>query len=87
MIRQKSRIQWLAAGDQNTQFFHKVLRQRINRNKLVSLSLVDGSCIRGHDRVAKEAVSFFQNLLNSEASPYLGRHSLNQYITKALSQD
>ena len=43
LLRQKSRIQWLAEGDQNTQFFHRVVRQRINRNKLVSLSLADGS--------------------------------------------
>ena len=68
---------------------HSVVSQGIkaeDKSQQTGVSLLaDGSCIRGHDRVAKEAVSFFQNLLNSEASPYPGRHSLNQYITKALS--
>ena len=68
LVRQKSRIQWLAEGDQNTHYFHKVVKQRINRNKLLSLTLADGSNIRGHSRVAQEAISFFQSLLNAEDS-------------------
>ena len=87
LYRQKSRIQWLAAGDQNTQYFHKVVKRHLNRNKLLNLKLADGSSISGHDRVAKEAVSHFSSLLNEENSQYPGREVLSQYISKELSQE
>ena len=64
-----------------------MVQQRINRNKLVSLTLEDGSSIRGHARVAQEAVHYFQSLLNVEGSLYPGRDLLNQFINKSLSHD
>ena len=63
------------------------MKQRINRNKLLTLKLEDGSSISGHDRVAQEAVSYFRSLLNEDASQYPGREVLNQYISKELSQE
>ena len=57
-----------------------------DKQEQTSLPLADGSSIRGHANVAKEAVSFFQALLNAEETPYPGRHVLNQVVSKSLSQ-
>ena len=43
ILAQKSRVHWLAEGDQNSKFFHNSIKNRINRNKLVSLTMEDGS--------------------------------------------
>ena len=40
---QKSRVRWLKDGDLNTSFFHNFVRSRFNINKVVSLTLEDGS--------------------------------------------
>ena len=86
LFRQKSCLQWLAEGDQNTKFFHKVVQQRIKRNKLVSLTLEDGTSIRGHSKIAQEAITYFHSLLNADNSHYPGRGFLNQFINKSLTQ-
>lgn len=76
--RQKSHVKWIELGDHNTNYFHKVVQQRFNSNKILSLTRDDGSCIRGHTLISKEAVSHFQNFMNSEAPTlYLGRHYLD----------
>ncbi|TYK26641.1 putative non-LTR retroelement reverse transcriptase [Cucumis melo var. makuwa] len=49
-LRQKSRIQWLNLGDQNTAFFHRSVRSRMSRNSLLSLVDSDGSRV-AHDGV------------------------------------
>ncbi|KAL0541431.1 hypothetical protein IC582_021476 [Cucumis melo] len=50
-LRQKSRIQWLNLGDQNTAFFHRSVRSRMSRNSLLSLVDSDGSRVSSHDGV------------------------------------
>ena len=87
LFRQKARIQWLAEGDHNTHYFHQVVKQRINRNKLLTLKLADGSSVSGHDSVAHEAVSYFRSLLTEDSIQYPGKEVLSQYITKELSQE
>lgn len=34
LLRQKTKIQWLKDGDQNTSFFHNVLKSRVNKNRI-----------------------------------------------------
>ena len=74
IYRQKSRIQWLAEGDQNSSFFFHSVKQRQFRNKMVNLVSEDGRCIRGHANISNETVSFFKYLFNSQsATPYPGK--------------
>lgn len=35
-MKQKSKVHWLKKGDQNTSYFHKCIKGRINRNTIVS---------------------------------------------------
>ena len=41
-FRQKSRVLWIKEGDQNSKFFHGCLKDRVNSNKITSLTLEDG---------------------------------------------
>ena len=45
LFQQKSRIMWLANGDSNTSYFHNSLKDRYNKNMIVSLELEDGQKI------------------------------------------
>lgn len=40
--KQKSRVHWLALGDQNTKFFHRKISSNRTRNKILSLMSVEG---------------------------------------------
>ncbi|KAM1184636.1 hypothetical protein ACFX13_014331 [Malus domestica] len=44
-LRQKSRVQWLKAGDKNSSFFFKSISKNRSKNHLVSITKVDGSIV------------------------------------------
>ena len=59
-LKQKSRIKWLKLGDSKTGFFHKVVRARQSKNRLLSVYNAEGEKLEDHKAVSQEAVSFFQ---------------------------
>ncbi|KAH7845047.1 hypothetical protein Vadar_034581 [Vaccinium darrowii] len=65
--KQKSRVQWLHLGDNNTKFFHKKMAANRLRNKILSIN--DGNGIRLEDPAAvkREIVSFYVRLLSTKA--------------------
>ena len=84
ILAQKSRIRWHAKGDQNSKFFHNSIKNRINRNKVVSLSMEDGSTTFDIPTIKQQVVSYFSNLLNSDPIPYPGKASLATFVNKKL---
>lgn len=52
--KQKSRIQWLALGDQNTRFFHLKMKTHCLRNKILSLTTASGVRLTDPDDVKNE---------------------------------
>ena len=69
----------------NTSFFHNSVKSRFNRNKIVSLTLEDGSRTFDPPSIKVEAVNFFHKILNDNSSTYPGRNHLAQFITKRIS--
>jgi len=61
----KSRIQWLNEGDINTRFFHASTKNRIARNRLLSIQDSDGSDIYGNGNIAAKAEKYFGELFSS----------------------
>ncbi|GKV25846.1 hypothetical protein SLEP1_g35229 [Rubroshorea leprosula] len=65
-LKQKSRVQWLKEGDQNTTYFHKVMKVRRSRNMIREIYSDDGELLTQYVDIAKEAVGFFERLLGTE---------------------
>ena len=66
MEKQRSRVEWLQAGDQNTGCFHAKARQRARTNKIIALKHLDGSVCTNQDELEMMATSFYQNLFSAQ---------------------
>ena len=86
-LRQKSRVQWLKAGDRNTSYFSKVISGRRNRSKILSITREDGSLIEGDTQIKSEAVHHFQNILGCSLPSRHGSRPLRNVIDKHISTD
>ena len=64
-LKQKSRIQWLKLGDQNSKFFHKAVKARNSRNTIKSITLENGCRIEDPASIKQEFVNHFQSVLGS----------------------
>ena len=64
-LKQKSRIQWLKLGDQNSNFFHKAVKARNSRNSIKSITLENGCRSKDSDTIKQEVLNHFQSVLGS----------------------
>ncbi|KAK2652935.1 hypothetical protein Ddye_012791 [Dipteronia dyeriana] len=87
ILRQKSRIQWLKAGDRNSSYFFKAINGRRNRCKIHSITGVDGSLIEGDILVKNEAIRHFQNILGCSMPVRHGIGTLSNIIDNVISND
>lgn len=62
---QKSRIQWLQLGDQNSGFFHRAAQDRAARSAIRSLTTTTGEVLTDTVAIKHEAVTYFQQLLQN----------------------
>ena len=84
-VRQKSRVQWLESGDRNTTFFHNMIKNRRNRNRIVSLLTPAGTHTKSEADTKKEAIRYFKSLLGTPPSnPYPGMNALRPMIHKRI---
>jgi hypothetical protein len=65
---QRSRIQWLADGDNNTKFFHQKATQRRNKNKITELTMTDGTVTQDVDTMQSMTRDFYQHLYTAEGT-------------------
>lgn len=71
-FRQKSHIQWLRFGDQNTSFFHIVAQGRASRNSIKKLVTEEGVVLTEIDKLKKEASSYYKRFLQGSPEGYEG---------------
>ena len=64
-LKQKSRIQWLKLGDQNSNFLHKVGKTRNSRNSINSITLENGSRIEDPETIKQEVINHFCSVLGN----------------------
>lgn len=65
-FRQKSRLQWLKAGDQNTSNFHRAAQGRASRNSIKQLTTEVGELLTSPEAIKKEAALHFQRFLQTQ---------------------
>lgn len=58
-------MKWLREGDQNTNFFHKVVKGRMLRNRIMHLSKSDGTLITDESSITAEILGYYEGLLGS----------------------
>ncbi|KAK3193378.1 hypothetical protein Dsin_024688 [Dipteronia sinensis] len=88
LLRKKSRIQWLKAGDRNSSYFFKAINGKCNRSKIHSITGDDGSFIEGDILVKNEAIRHFQTILGCSMPTRHGIDStLSNIIDKVIYND
>ncbi|KAL5759510.1 hypothetical protein ACOSQ2_018348 [Xanthoceras sorbifolium] len=65
--RQRSRTDWLAAGDRNTKFFHAHASRRRLKNSIASIKTDDGRILSSEADIAKEICKYFANIFKSSS--------------------
>ncbi|XP_073354989.1 uncharacterized protein [Aegilops tauschii subsp. strangulata] len=66
MWRQRSRIEWLSAGDRNTRFFHLRESMRRKKNMIKALANSPGAIIDDPAELRVMVADFYKNLYTSE---------------------
>ena len=68
MYRQRSRIEWLKAGDRNTRYFQNWASHRRRKNTIHALRKADGSMCSTDDGMRALARSFYASLYTSDGA-------------------
>ncbi|KAL7586020.1 hypothetical protein Lser_V15G46368 [Lactuca serriola] len=64
-LKQKAKIQWLKDGDNNSKFFHKMVKGRVHKSRIEAIMNNDGEWLEGEE-IYKEFVEYFKNFLGNE---------------------
>lgn len=78
MYMQRSRIDWLKANDQNTQYFQNRASHRMRKNTVMALLREDGTWCTTNEEMRHMVANFYEKLFTSEGSAKSKR--LLQYI-------
>ncbi|XP_062085726.1 uncharacterized protein LOC133791831 [Humulus lupulus] len=65
-LHQKSKLDWLQKGDENTQLFHSSIRARRIRNRVYTIQDMNGNWVEHLGEVAKAFLIYYQQLLGSK---------------------
>lgn len=93
---QRARVQWLAEGDSNTAFFHKIASARKKKNSIDRLTRVDGSMCEDSVELKEMASDFYKILYTSKGTigieevlshvPCKVTNVMNQKLNEAYSE-
>nr|GEV41773.1 hypothetical protein [Tanacetum cinerariifolium] len=62
LLMQKAKIEWLKDGDRNTEFFHKIIKGRMHKGKIVFVCNEKGERFE-NDQIVEQFVKHFQEFL------------------------
>ncbi|KAK1414742.1 hypothetical protein QVD17_30493 [Tagetes erecta] len=65
-LKQKSKVEWLRAGDSNTSFFHKALKRKMHKNMVNRIIDNEGNVHNG-ENVAAVLVDHYSKFLGTES--------------------
>ncbi|GKD52481.1 RNA-directed DNA polymerase, eukaryota, reverse transcriptase zinc-binding domain protein [Tanacetum coccineum] len=62
LLMQKAKIEWLKDGDRNTEFFHKIIKGRMHKGRIITICNEKGERFE-NEKVAEQFVKHFQDFL------------------------
>ncbi|KAF3537838.1 hypothetical protein F2Q69_00020018 [Brassica cretica] len=68
-FKQRSRVNWLKEGDQNTTFFYRMVQTRLSFNLIRTFLLPSGAIIADVTQMSLHAVSHFKSILGPSPAP------------------
>ncbi|XP_050207730.1 uncharacterized protein LOC126657136 [Mercurialis annua] len=80
IMRQKSRMLWIILGDQKNKFFHRSIKQRQSKLKIINLKLSNGSISSNLEDIKNYIVNHFKNFMGT---PNLSRTNVNYDILRS----
>ncbi|GKB71151.1 RNA-directed DNA polymerase, eukaryota, reverse transcriptase zinc-binding domain protein [Tanacetum coccineum] len=87
LLRQKIKITWLKEGDKNSAYFYKVLKGRINRNRIMSICAKNGRRFENCE-VANQFVKHFKGFLGiSPAVTRLNEDDDHLFVSKISEEE
>jgi hypothetical protein len=85
MYRQRSRQEWLKAGDRNTKYFQNRASHRRRKNTVRGLRREDGSLCKTNEGMCAMAQAFYHTLYSSEGSN--GGDQVLELIDELVTED
>nr|GEU39211.1 RNA-directed DNA polymerase, eukaryota, reverse transcriptase zinc-binding domain protein [Tanacetum cinerariifolium] len=80
-----AKIEWLNEGDRNSAYFHKVVKSRKNKNRILSIKNKAGTIVEGK-KVVDEFVNHFEVFLG-QSSPVKSTEEIGNIFTSKLSTE
>lgn len=84
LLKQKSQIHWLNVGDQNNKFFHKSLRAKGNKKRILAIHNEAGQVMEGQAMI-DHFLEFYKSLLGT-AEECVSIRGLSHMVTRTLSR-
>ena len=85
LYRQRSRVDWLRAGDQNTKYFQNRASHHKRKNTIRALRREDGTRCMVDEEMRELAASFYESLFTSERS--VDAQEILENINQLVSDD
>ncbi|KAM0846534.1 hypothetical protein ACQ4PT_055614 [Festuca glaucescens] len=88
MYRQRSRQEWLKAGDRNTKFFQNRASHHKRKNTVRALRKEDGSLCNTNEGMRELALAFYHSLYQSEGSVQADRilHLIQPFVDDNMNR-
>ncbi|GJW27374.1 RNA-directed DNA polymerase, eukaryota, reverse transcriptase zinc-binding domain protein [Tanacetum coccineum] len=86
LLMQKAKVNWLKEEDKNTAYFHKVLKGRLNRSRILSICAEDGTRFENYE-VANQIIKHFEGFLRISPSNVSLTNDDNELFEKQIPLD
>ncbi|GJZ23567.1 RNA-directed DNA polymerase, eukaryota, reverse transcriptase zinc-binding domain protein [Tanacetum coccineum] len=86
LLCQKAKVEWLKDGDRNTAYFHKTIKERMHRGRIMTIRNEEGVRFENKD-VATQIVKHFEDFLGQKRDVQSLANRQNIFINKLNSEE
>ncbi|XP_015057525.1 uncharacterized protein LOC107003747 [Solanum pennellii] len=85
ILKQETQLQWLKDGDNNSKYFHSIIRGRRRKLFIHKIVTENGDWVQGENNIAHEACEHFNTIFTGE-NKFIDEHNL-ECIPNMVNQD